>query len=119
MRFMRRRFLGLAGVAIVAALLSIAWTDPLRRSDAGVESWVLKRTPLGSTVLEVRDVATAQGWFDPNLQASDGRTTGEYLRGSLGDYWSIPFMTNVTVFWNFDEVGKLSSVRVWRTTDGF
>lgn len=40
------------------------------------------------------------------------------IRASLGDYQDIPFKANVTVFWGFDDEGKLLDIWVWKTWDG-
>jgi hypothetical protein len=39
------------------------------------------------------------------------------IRASLGNYQGIPFQANVTVFWGFDENGKLIGIWVWKTWD--
>lgn len=110
-------FITIALVALVIAVSSWLFTNPLRRPDSQVRDWLLKQTPLGSTSQEVRAVAERHGWFDANLQASDGHTFGPYLRGELGRYWSAPFYTYVTVFWEFDGNNRLAVVRIWKTTD--
>ena len=108
--------IALALLGLIAAGWMVA--DPLRRSDAGVRSWLAKRTPVGSSSESVHTVAQRHGWYNPNLQGSDGLTSGPYIRGELGRYWSLPFYTYVTVFWEFDSSNRLATIRVWRTTDG-
>jgi hypothetical protein len=90
-------------VIIVAAILLVAFvgwvaSNPLRRSETGIRGWLEKKTPLGSSLSEVRATATQHGWYDANMQGSDGQTTGTYIRGELGDYRGFPFVTSVTVF---------------------
>jgi hypothetical protein len=118
---MARKLLFLS-IAVAIALVVIVgcgmFNNPLRQSEAGVRDWMLKQTPLGTTSQEVRSIAEHHGWFNPNLQGSDGHTSGPYLRGELGRYWSVPFYTYVTVFWEFDSSNRLANIRIWKTTDG-
>ena len=111
-----RRF-AVALAAIVLVLGGCAVANPLRRSQTAISSWLAKRTPLGSSSETVRAVAQQHGWYNPNLQGSDGHTSGPYIRGELGRYWSVPFYTYVTVFWEFDSSNHLANVRIWKTTD--
>ena len=106
--------LALFGLTVLGCLLA----SPLRRSEAGVSAWLAKRTPIGSSSETVRNVAQGRGWYNANLQGSDGRTSGPYIRGELGRYWSMPFYTYVTVFWEFDSSNRLANIRVWKNTDG-
>jgi hypothetical protein len=71
-----------------------------------------------SNLSDVQATATKRGWYDPHFQGSDGRTTGNYVRGELGDYQGFPFRTSVTVFWEFDAGNRLADIRIWKTTDG-
>lgn len=117
---MRKKRLFIIAAMAVAALLCVAWfSNPLRRPDASIRAWLLKRTPLGVSSEEVRGVAERHGWSCSDMQqGSDGRTSGPYLRGELGEYWSVPFYTSVTVFWSFDSSNRLTDLRIWKTTDG-
>jgi hypothetical protein len=90
--------------------------NPLRRSAPSIRQWLEKTTPLGSTLAEVEATATKRGWYDSNLQGSDGKTKGTYLRGELGHYREI-FTTSVTVFWEFDSSDRLVNIRIWKTMD--
>lgn len=105
---------------VVAALLVLLTgctvTSPLRRSEDGIEKWVEKATPLGSSFSDVKATATRHGWYDANAQRSDGRVTGKFIRGDLGEY-GFPFRTSVTAFWLFDANDRLISVRIWKTSD--
>jgi hypothetical protein len=110
-------------IVIAASLITFAYAawcafNPLRRPEASIQQWVEKATPLGSSLTDVRAIATQRGWYNANIQGSDGHTTGTYIRGELGDYWSIPFVTQVTVFWEFDASNRLVKIRIWKTTNG-
>lgn len=95
----------------------VAASNPLRRSEEKIAIWLQAQTPLGSSPAEVIAYAQERKWYHPDHQGSDGRTQGEYVRGELGEYWSVPFMTYVTVFWEFDSSSRLVRVRIWKTTD--
>jgi hypothetical protein len=115
---LKGKHFAVALVTIGLVLGGLVVANPLRRSEAGVSSWLAKRTPLGSSEEQVRAVAHQHGWYNPNLQGSDGLTSGPYIRGELGRYWSVPFYTYVTVFWEFDSSNHLANIRIWKTTDG-
>lgn len=110
-------------VIIVAALCVTAFgvllaSNPLRRSEASISQWLEKKTPLGSSMSEVRATAMENGWYDAKThQGSDMRTSGTYLRGELGSYQGMPWRTYVTVFWEFDEDDRLVLIRVWKDQD--
>lgn len=107
---------------MTAALFCGIWfLSPLRRPDFGVRAWVLKKTPLGSSLAEVDSVVTTQGWFLYRSGASDDGNwsfSGTYIRGELGTYQGLPLQTSVTAFGEFDVNDKLKNVQIWKTRDG-
>jgi hypothetical protein len=108
-----------AVVAIILFTLTfLTVTNPLRESESDIQLWLQETTPLGTLYSEVLQMIKVKGWYDENLQGSDGNTPDIYLRGYIGRYWSIPFFTYVDVFWEFDHNNKLQNIRVWKTTDG-
>jgi len=110
-------------VAIVCAAL-----NPLRRPESAIQADLLREAPLGSSTVQVEEMIHRHGWhlsypladtgfYDQRFRP--GRETGaKHFRASLGDYQGIPFKANVTVFWGFDEGGRLIDVWVWKTWDG-
>ena len=112
------RKLIIAFVVCVVALFAFLASNPLRRSESGVRRWLEKTTPLGSSLSDVQATATRRGWHGARNEGSDGKTTGTFIRGELGDYQGLPFRTSVTVFWEFDASNRLANIRVWKTTDG-
>ena len=119
---MSKKRIILLAVAVIAALLCVVWySSPLRRPDAGVRAWVLKKTPLGSSLSDVESVVTKRGWFASRRAGGyDGRWSfsGTYIRGELGDYQGLPLHTSVTAFWEFDANNQLTNVLIWKTRDG-
>ena len=113
-----KRKVAILSVVCLLALATFLASNPLRRSEASIRSWLERTTPFGSKLPDVQSEATRRGWYHPNLQGSDGRTSGTYIRGELGDYQGFPFQTSVTVFWEFDASNQLTNIRVWKTTDG-
>lgn len=56
------------------------------------------------------------GFYDQRTRPA--RETGaQHFRASLGDYQDIPWEANVTVFWGFDQNGRLIDLWVWKTWD--
>ena len=102
-------------------------SQSLLRSESNIRASLLKRTPIGSDAAEVRSCVQSSGWLDPRYIGSSGFLKQEPGRrneivgvssicGQLGHYW-LPFRTDVTAFWGFDNAGKLIDVWVWKTTD--
>jgi hypothetical protein len=119
---MRKKRIFLWGVAVIAVLLCAVWySSPLRRPNAGVRAWVLKKTPLGSAVSDVELAVTKHGWFVYRREGGyDGHWSfgGTFIRGELGDYQGLPLRTSVTAFWEFDASNQLTNVLIWKTMDG-
>ena len=107
---------------VLIALSSAAlYSNPLRRSDAGVRRWMERKTPMGSSLRNVEALAFKSGWpvrYHFGRPPIDQAHYGTYLQGNLGRYWSVPFFTYVTVFWCFDTNNHLTDIQVWKTTDG-
>lgn len=103
-------------------------TSPsLRRSEGVIREWLLRENPKRSSMEEVIGTIERQGWTDYQIDRTNGfydqrtkpaKVTGEKsIRAVLGEYRSIFYITNVTVFWGFDEEGRLVDVWVWKTTE--
>ena len=117
------RFAAPLGAGLV--LVAVAWlwwqSNPLRRSDASVRAWVLKRTPLGMSSEQVRTTAETHGWL--RLTRFVGTYSFKYssdIQGELGHYWSLPLDTYVSVFWlfggrNTNNTNRLTDVYVVKT----
>src|SRR5437016_1967678 len=80
----------------VGARTVVVVTDPLRRSDAEVREWLLKKTPLGSSFEQVQEVAIRDDWkivyedpFNPREPVVDERS----IRFEVGQFhaFMIPF----------------------------
>lgn len=115
-------------ITIIILIIGILLSNPLRWSDERIEKYVLNKTPIYSSFDEVATIINKNGWKISDLSESRGfydqrsrpaKVTGNmYIRASLGDYWSIPFEANVTVYWGFDSEGRLIDIWVWKTWDG-
>lgn len=122
-----------ASITLVIAVAGVWFVRPsLRRPESSIRASLLKETPLGSTSQEVRAVVEKRGWLDHGYAGSTGflkQNPGvpavevgvTSLRGELGHYWELPrplpFRTDVTAFWGFDNERHLIDIWVWKTTD--
>ena len=121
----------------VIALLFLAWgismiADPIRRPRPMVRNYVLRLTPMGTDIDEVvRILENVEGWtimfVDYNLGFTlptapnpyDTAIGNQSIRVFAGNYWPSNFpiigliqWTTVSIFWGFDEDGKLIEVYV-------
>lgn len=106
-------------VAIVAVLCLLMrfTTTPLKQSEMRIREMLISLTPLGMTHDQVLVNVCDRGWLSSNQL--EGRPP-DVIRGDLGSYMSIdcfPFWTYVTVFWEFDEQGRLCEIRVQKDVD--
>lgn len=107
---------GVGAVAIYIATRPAA--DPLRQSDAGVRSWLLSTTPLGSDLVDVRSILERHGWHDERFQQARPRPAAEpFLGGEIGSYQGLPWHTSVRAFWEFDGDNRLVDIRIERILD--
>ena len=117
-------------------------SNPLRWPEAIIKTKLLLDNPLGTSMTEVSSYIKKKGWAIRHVDEKQGfffqkkpcdlnngaklvRNMFGYddcivgsksIRASLGNYWAI-FITNVTVFWGFNEEEKLIDVWVWKTND--
>jgi hypothetical protein len=90
------------GGTIITYEVVLPWTNPLRRSNEKIAATLLQKTPLGSTMVEVRAVLDREGsrhWepdYDPPDQVTIQSTLGRYT-----DYFGLVVL--VTVEWVFDK----------------
>jgi hypothetical protein len=126
---LRRILLITAVTVLVAVTVALVWAarNPLRRPEAEIRADLLREAPLGSSTAQVETMIRRHGWKLSGPLANTGfydqrtrpaRETGaQHLRASLGDYQDIPWEANVTVFWGFDQSGRLMDIWVWKTWD--
>ena len=103
-------------------------SNPLAKSELSIEQYVLEITPMGSNFDEVLSSIGNKNWklnfsnesagfYHQGIQPN--RIVGEKsIRASLGSYQGVPFKTDVTVFWGFDNSGKMTDIWVWKTRNG-
>jgi len=120
----------------VIALLFLAWglsmmVDPIRRPRPMVRNYVLMLTPLGTDIDDVLEILeNREGWGRIVVNRERGivlptagdRSTAignQSIRVFAGNYWPSNFpiigliqWTTVSIFWGFDEDGKLIEVYV-------
>jgi hypothetical protein len=119
---MRRRVLivSAAIVLLVGSLVAKVMLNPNRRSEVGVQKWLLAQTPLGSSREEVLRVVARRGWkMHPEYR-------GRFINGSvpvggfgaeLGTYTGVSD-TKVDAYWRFNS-DKLVEVYVNKWREGF
>ncbi|BBA31989.1 hypothetical protein sS8_0019 [Methylocaldum marinum] len=107
------------------AISIVVLSNPLRRSDDAVQSWLLSRVPVGSEIDLLMSAAQENDWrvngvWEGNRPEShtdwggiDGATVVWIY---LGGYRNV-FRTDLDSFWAFDEAGQLVAVKTRRMTD--
>ena len=89
---------------------------------------LLQQTPIGTSLNDVEKNLKSKG-LSPRVSLNTGFSKREkgstkvvgsqFIRASLGEYRSsLFFITSVSVYWGFDENGKLIEIWVWKTQDG-
>jgi hypothetical protein len=132
------------GYAVVVVFAWLSWQEALvnryisndwrRGKDADLQQRIFTETPLGSSMSQVEDVIRREGWDRIRIDRAHGfldqrerrarrsgtlpQTVGMMsIQANAGDFQGVPFQSNVTVFWGFDQDGKLIDAWAWRTTD--
>ena len=121
-----KRNLTIGAVAIVSATVFVL-ANPLRRSDDHIRGQLLRHTPLGTNMTDVRKFIESKGWkvdqYREDVGFLDQRTRPntvvgkKHIRAELGAYQDIPWRAYVTVFWGFDEQSRLIDIWVWKAWD--
>jgi hypothetical protein len=113
--------------AVIIGIAFLISSCSLLRSETSIRASLLKQTPIGSSLSDVRAFVAKRGWLDRSYVGTNGFLKQEVgspiqvvgvssICGQLGHYW-LPFRTDVTAFWGFDANGRLIDVWVWKTTD--
>ena len=110
-----------AVVLLVGIFAAKVMLNPLRRSEVGLQKWLLAQTPLGSTREEVLRVAVRRGWkVHPEYR-------GRFINRSvpvggfgaeLGTYIGVS-NTKVDAYWRFSVSDKLVEIYVNKWKEGF
>jgi hypothetical protein len=116
---MRRRH-----VILVAALVALVFitarmvSNPLRKPDADLRTWLLTKTPLGSSSNQVRNTVEQLGWYTDGYATTQPRPARDpFIAGELGGYQGVPWYIFVSAFWEFDRSNRLANVRIRRIQD--
>jgi hypothetical protein len=110
-----------AAVLLVGILPAKVMLNPLRRSEGGVQKWLVAQTPLGSTREQVLVVAAKRGWkVHPEYR---GRFINKSVPvggfgAELGTYIGVSD-TKVDAYWRFSVTDKLVEVYVNKWREGF
>jgi hypothetical protein len=124
----RRHVVWVSGLIAVAVLLGVvAWTNPLLRSEAHIQQWVLRKAPLGSSVADVKALIEREGWklnyvwrgtnLDANPRNYPYVRGGHIIGAYFGHYQGFPWRADVDAFWGFDENERLIDFHVRKGYD--
>jgi hypothetical protein len=107
----------LSMIAVGALSIAVA-SNPLRKSDVELRAWLLAKTPLGSSMADVRSLLDRHGWHDARFQQRRPLPATEpFLGGDIGSYQGLPWHTSVRAFWEFDSSNRLVNIRIERILD--
>jgi len=110
-----------AVVLLVGMFAAKVMLNPLRRSEVGLQKWLLAQTPLGSTREEVLRVAVRRGWIvHPEYR---GRFINRSIPvggfgAELGTYIGVS-NTKVDAYWRFSVTDKLVEIYVNKWKESF
>jgi len=115
---------------IIAVCAGYVFANPLLRTDNYIRNRLLKATPLGTSMNDVKAFIESKGYTivqyreDIGFRDPRGYKTGrtgvvgaKHIRASIGNYHHGPLRANVSVLWGFDQDSRLIDVAVWRTID--
>ena len=108
-------------VLLVGVLAAKVMLNPLRRSEAEIQKWLLEQAPLGSTREDVLRVVARRGWkMHPEYR---GRFINKSIPvggfgAELGTYLGVSD-TKVDAYWKFSDTDKLVEVYVNKWKESF
>jgi hypothetical protein len=100
------------GHAVVVVLAWLAWQEALANRYISNDWRRAKDRDLERGFLDQRESVRRSN----RLHSSSVGV--RHIEANAGDYQGVPFQSNVTVFWGFDQDGRLIDAWAWRTTDG-
>jgi len=112
---MRTKFLQIVNASVLFSFVGCSTSGPplWYKSDARVRSWLLRKTPIGADISEVRCTATKNGW-----EVYARKKEPSTLTGAIGSYeLVVPFLTVVTAEWQFNSKRQLTNILVRRETN--
>jgi hypothetical protein len=90
------------------------WRNPANFAQGALSPDELSRLPTLGASEEPDPRPKLTSLAGPHLH-----TVGQkHIRAEMGHYHTLPFITSISVFWAFDEEGKLIDIWVWKTVDG-
>ena len=104
----------IAAIALVSLLAVQSATNPLRKSEAEIKSWLLLKTPLGEGTNSVNAFITRQGSAKNFLRRPDG---GVEFESEVGSYQGLPWWVVVRATWTFDSSERLIDIEVEKIID--
>jgi hypothetical protein len=103
-------------------MLLVPITDPLAGSEFEIRTFLMKQSPVGSSVRKVKALICAEGWRETsrwtnsNIATSDcghlDEKGGTLLSARLVHFQSILWHLDTNACWNFDSSGRLADLRV-------
>lgn len=108
-------------------ILLLSGCSELSKSEETIKAEILSHVPFDSDISEVVEYLKFQKYEIDFVDKHDGfldqrvrpaKITGKMsISANFGDYRGFIFMVNVTVYFAFDENGKLIDIWVWKTMD--
>ena len=112
---------------IVGILTLVILLNPLRKSEDKIKEDILTLTPIGASMEEViKTISNTKKWEMVGINLThpseytdlslDQIIGSKSIKAHIGRYYS-PFVTDVEVYWGFDEEDKLIEVGIRITVD--
>jgi hypothetical protein len=119
-----KRFALLLGAGVLIVVAAWLYLRPAWFSENSIRASLLKQTPLGSSIAEVRALAEKKHWLAPGAPVGDGiywvggPTTqgveGAIILSGRLQHDPFPYRTQVGASWLFDSSNRLVAVYVLR-----
>src|SRR5688572_14963179 len=106
----RWRNAGLAILGLVVVALAIG-SNPANLPERWIERWLLRKLPLGSSIVAVRTAIEEERWKTVDEAVSDA---GSVVVVEIGRAW-VP-RKYVYAYFSFDRFGRLTSLRVVKSS---
>lgn len=119
-----KRFAIILGAGVLIVVAAWLYLRPAWFSEESIRASLLKQTPLGSSIVEVRALGEKKHWLAPGAPAGDrifwvsGPTTqgieGAIILSGRVQHDPFPYRTQVGASWLFNSSNRLVAVYVLR-----
>jgi hypothetical protein len=116
----------LAIVLLIGGIVAVLQSNSLRSSESDIRNSILQKSPMGSSISDVKAAIQSQPWLNVSEWTVDpsepsvvrAPVQGTHVIVGYQYYRGLPWRMVVRAYWGFDSEGKLVDLRVEKWGEG-